>query len=81
MVQMVKHLPTIQEMGVRSLGRKDPLEKAMAPHSTTLDWKIQWTEEPVGLQSMGRKESDTAERLHFHFIFCLGCITGGFLTS
>ena len=49
MVQMVKRLPTMREMGVRSLGREDPLEKAMAPHSTTLEWKIPWTEEPVGL--------------------------------
>ena len=43
------------------------LEKAMAPHSGTLDWKIPGVEEPGGLQSMGSKESDTTERLHFHF--------------
>ena len=43
------------------------LEKAMATHSSTLAWKIPWTEEPGRLQSMGRKESDTTERLHFHF--------------
>ena len=43
------------------------LEKAMAPHSSTLAWKIPWTEEPGRLQSMGsREESDTTERLHFH---------------
>ena len=42
-------------------------EKAMAPHSSTLAWKIPWTEEPGGLQSMGSPESDTTERLHFHF--------------
>ena len=42
-------------------------EKAMAPHSSTLAWKIPWTEEPGRLQSMGSLESDTAERLHFHF--------------
>ena len=41
-------------------------EKAMAPHSSTLAWKIPWTEEPGGLQSMGHQESDTTERLHFH---------------
>ena len=41
------------------------LEKAMAPHSSTLAWKIPWTEELGGLQSTGRKESDTTERLHF----------------
>ena len=39
----------------------------MAPHSSTLAWKITWTEEPGGLQSMGRWESDRTERLHFHF--------------
>ena len=42
-------------------------EKAMAPHSSTLAWKIPWTEEPGGLQAIGREESDTTERLHFHF--------------
>ena len=44
--QMVKRLPTTRETRVRSLGREDPLEKAMAPHSSTLAWKIPWTEEP-----------------------------------
>ena len=39
----------------------------MAPHSSTLAWKIPWTEEPDGLHSMGYKELDTTERLHFHF--------------
>ena len=39
----------------------------MAPQSSTLAWKIPWTEAPGGLQSRGRKESDTTERLHFHF--------------
>ena len=49
------------------------LEKAMAPHSSTLTWKIPWTEEPGGLQSMGSLESDTTERLHFHFsLSCIG---------
>ena len=42
-------------------------EKAMAPHSSTLAWKIPWMEEPGGLQSMGSLESDTTEQLHFHF--------------
>ena len=51
------------------------LEKAMATHSSTLAWKIPWTEEPGRLQSMGSKESDTTERLHFHF--SLSCIGGG----
>ena len=49
---MVKHLPTMQETGVLSLGQEDPLEKEMAPHSSILAWKIPWTEEPGGLQSM-----------------------------
>ena len=45
----------------------------MAPHSSTLAWKIPWTEEPGRLQSMGRWESDTTERLHFHFsLSCIG---------
>ena len=49
---MVKHLPAMQETRVRSLGQEDPLEKEMATHSSTLDWKIPWTEEPGRLQSM-----------------------------
>ena len=50
--QMVKCLPIMRETQVRSLGWEDPLEKKMATHSSTLAWKIPWTEEP-GLQSMG----------------------------
>ena len=50
--QMVKCLSTMQETRVRSLGQEDPLEKEMAPHSSTLAWKIPWTEEPGRLQSM-----------------------------
>ena len=46
----------------------------MAPHSSTFAWKIPWTEEPGGLQSMGSLESNTTERLHFHF--SLSCIGG-----
>ena len=49
------------------------LEKAMAPHSSTLAWKIPWTEEPGRLQSMGSLESDMTERLHYHFsLSCIG---------
>ena len=45
----------------------------MAPHSSTLAWKIPWTEEPGRLQSMGRQESDMTEQLHFHFsLSCIG---------
>ena len=50
---MVKHLPTMQETQVLSLGWEDPLEKEMAAHSSILAWKIPWTEEPGGLQSTG----------------------------
>ena len=51
--QMVKHLPTMWETWVRSLGWEDLLEKEMATHSSTLAWKILWTEEPGRLPSMG----------------------------
>ena len=51
--QTVKHLPTTWEAQVRSLDREDPLEKEMAIHSSTIAWKIPWTEEPGRLQSMG----------------------------
>ena len=50
--QLVKNLPAMQETRVPSLGREDPLEKEMATHSSILAWKISWTEEPGGLQSM-----------------------------
>ena len=50
---------------VQSLGRKDPLEKEMATQSSTLAWKIPWTEEPGGYSPWGRKELDTTEQLHF----------------
>ena len=67
MVQRLKHLHAMWETWVQSLGQEDPLEKEMATHSSILAWRIPWTEELVGLQSMGHKESDTTERLHFHF--------------
>ena len=63
--QTVKHLPTTLETRVRSPGWEDTLEKEIATHSSTLVWKIPWTEEPGRLQSMGCKELDTTERLHF----------------
>ena len=59
--QMVKNLPAMWETWVRSLGREDPLERGMATNSSILAWRIPWTEEPGGLQSMGLKELDTAE--------------------
>ena len=51
--QTVKRLSIMRETQVRSLGREDPLEKEMAMHSSTVAWKIPWTEEPGRLQSMG----------------------------
>ena len=53
MAQRVKRLPAMQETWVRSLGREDSLEKEMATHSSIVAWRICWTEEPDGLQSMG----------------------------
>ena len=68
MAQTVKCLPATRETWVRSLGREDPLEKEMAPHSSALAWKIPWTEEPGRLQSMGVAKSQT--RLSdFTFLF------------
>ena len=52
MAQLVKNPPMMWETWVRSLGQEDPLEKEMATHSSTLAWKIPWTEERGGLQSM-----------------------------
>ena len=55
---MVKNLPTMQETWLRSLGQEDPLEKEMATHSSTLAWRIPWTEEPGGLLALrGHKVS------------------------
>ena len=53
MAQTVKHLPTMWETWVQSLGREDLLEKEMATHSSILAWKIPWMEEPGRLQFMG----------------------------
>ena len=53
MAQLVKNPPAMQETWVPSLGWEDPLEKDMATHSSILAWRILWTEEPDGLQSMG----------------------------
>ena len=68
--QMVNRLSTMREIWVRSLGREDPLEKEMAIHSSTIAWKIPWTEEPGRLQSMGsqRVRHDWATSLLHHFI-------------
>ena len=53
----------------QSLGREDPLEKEVAAHSSVLAWRLPWTEEPGGLQSMGHKESDTTEQLTLSLSF------------
>ena len=59
MAPVVKNPPAVQEMWVSSLGEEDPLEKGMATHSSILSWRIPWTEEPGGLQSMGTQKSRT----------------------
>ena len=55
-VQTVKRLPIMWETQVQSLGQEDVLEKEMATHSSTLAWKIPWTEEPGRLQSLGSQK-------------------------
>ena len=65
---MVKHLPTMRETWVRSLGQEDPLEKEMATHSSILAWGIPWTVEPGGLQSLGSQKSDTTEQLTLYLL-------------
>ena len=65
MAQQVKNPPAMQETQetrVQSPGLEDPLEEEMAAHSSILAWRIPWTEEPGGLQSRGRRESDMTER-------------------
>ena len=56
MAQAVKRLSTMQETWVRSLGLEDPLEKEITIHSSTIAWKIPWTEEPGRLQSTGSQK-------------------------
>ena len=58
---MVKNLPTMTQ--VRSLSQEESLEKGMKTHSSILVWRIPWTEEPGGLQSMWSQESDMIEEL------------------
>ena len=57
MAQPVENQPGMQEMRVGSLGQEYPLKKGMATHSSILAWKIPWTEEPGGLQSMGSQRA------------------------
>ena len=65
MAQLVKKLPAMQETWVQSLGQKDPLEKGMATHSSILAWRIPWTEEPSGLQSIVSPRVDKIFTLFF----------------
>ena len=71
MAQTVKRLPATWETRVRSLGWEDPLEKEMAAHSSILAWKIHGLQSLVGYRPWGHKESETTERLHFHFSLSL----------
>ena len=71
MVQTVKRLPAMQETRVQFLGPEDPLEEAMATHSSTLAWKIPWTEEPDRLQSMGSQSRTGLSDFTFIFAFFL----------
>ena len=69
---MVKNPPPAmqetRERGVRSLGQEDPLEEAMATHSSIFAWRIPWMEKPGGLQSWGRKESDMTKHAKKHYM-------------
>ena len=67
MAQMVKNPPAMREIWVRSLGWEDSLEKGTATHCRILAWRIPWTEEPGGLQSMRFKELDMTPTFTFTF--------------
>ena len=67
---MIKNLSAVQVTQIWSLGQEDPLEKEMATHPSIFAWRIPWTEEPGGLQSMGLQELDTTEHIaQWDFIF------------
>ena len=81
--ETVKRLPAMRETRVQSLGREDPLEKEIGTHSSILAWKIPWTEEPGGLQSMRlqRVRHDWVTSLSifyifmtFHFLLMIYCV-------
>ena len=63
MAQMVKNVPAMWETRAQYLDGEDPLAQEMATHSSMLAWRIPWTEEPRGLQSMGCNELDLTEQL------------------
>ena len=64
MAQTVKNLPAVWETWLQS-GQEDPLEEGMATHSSILAWRIPWTEEPGGLQSMGSQRVNMTERVTY----------------
>ena len=69
MAQIVKNLSAMQAIWVQSLGREDSLEKGLATHSSIFAWRIPWTEEPGGLQSMGLQRGghdQATEHTHTH---------------
>ena len=68
MALLVKNPPAMQETQVPSLGGEDPMEKGMATHSSILAWKIPWTEEPGGLQSIELQSVDMTEQLNHHTV-------------
>ena len=76
MAQRVKRLSAIQETQFWSLGREDPLEKEMATHSSTIAWKIPWTEEPGGRPSMESQRVGHDFTFTFTFIYYIG-FSGG----
>ena len=69
---MVKNLPAMWETGVCSLGQENDVEEGMVNYSSILAWRIPWTEEPVGLQSMGsqRVRHDLETNTHLKYIYC-----------
>ena len=69
-LHVFKNPPAKQETWIQSLGQEDPLEEEMVTHSSILAYKIQWTEEPGGLQSMGHKELNTTEPLSTAYLVC-----------
>ena len=85
MAQRLKCLPSMQETWVQSLGQEDPLEKEMATHSRILAWRIPWTEEPGGLQSIGLQRVGykwaTSLSLHFHVLKRSKCLLISWLQS
>ena len=74
--QWVKNRPAVQETQVRSLGQEDPLEEGMATHSNNLAWRIPWTEEPGGLQSIGSQSLTQLKPVSLHTCTHLffGCV-------